>query len=547
MLVVVLCELLTSEKQQLYNCFDSNANINAYVDTNLIYVQLTSNLLPECIIPHGIKVTLLLDGFGSYVPHAFLTDFDYQSPQLIEIECKNAICSDLYKISTGKIIVESKNRFTEVPAGSLQVSRGNDGDCFDKTRNSVELYQNYVVFNLYATHACVSILSTAGSMNSVSTGRAYITYDDSTKSKHESLVLSVLSAAFIPDSDTPVRLKAAQDGISALFLAKGFIDFQLNLDFTIQPDPLGALIKKSVETRSKIFNFMGITNAYTDSGLQIQSNGILITTQLGPSAAASNAFLQSNNQNKVSLRVTFYITNSTKNIVTVQTQINKPFTFTAGVTWFTCDELIITDCQNTLKYLDGLTVDQVTAVLDYFFYSNAVFFSNMSVQIHLVTDSCFSDSLGDYTGSQLTLTIYVDKAAKYCALSYREEVTVKILNKNTGLLLGSQLIVYQQNNMSIIFKNVDIDNNPALQLDFYVNNVIKDSIVTSDYVQRIDARVTQQTITIMCAVLGANLGVTLIYCGVLFFAVPVWKTRNGKKQIQKLSDLKQIHADQEID
>ena len=70
-LIPIICSLLQAKKTQIFNCFDSSTDVNRYKDTKKIYITVSSMHEATCVFPHGIKISLTLDGIGNFKPYSY--------------------------------------------------------------------------------------------------------------------------------------------------------------------------------------------------------------------------------------------------------------------------------------------------------------------------------------------------------------------------------------------------------------------------------------------------------------------------------------------
>ena len=146
-LLIATIQLTRSEKTVVDNCFEKNADVNVFVDTQQIFVTLTPTLLSSCDFPHGVKLSLAFDNLSGFEPYGFQYDYVYDSDNVLNVSCSNAVvCANLSQVTTAQIIMESKTLVTYVASGSVRVSRGQFDDCLNQNSANIYLGIGYVLF-----------------------------------------------------------------------------------------------------------------------------------------------------------------------------------------------------------------------------------------------------------------------------------------------------------------------------------------------------------------------------------------------------------------
>ena len=121
---VSLSVMTRAQKTVVDNCYEKDADVNVFVDTNQIFVRLTPTLNPACDFPHGMKLSIVFDAIKGFEPYGFQYEYDYTTSNMLNITCTNATaCQNLSLVTTGQIIVESKTLVNYVATGAVRVSR----------------------------------------------------------------------------------------------------------------------------------------------------------------------------------------------------------------------------------------------------------------------------------------------------------------------------------------------------------------------------------------------------------------------------------------
>ncbi|CAL6026554.1 Conserved_hypothetical protein [Hexamita inflata] len=554
-IIITYCELTRLQKQQIYNCFDQQTNINIFADSQAIYVTINS-IQSDCQIPHGILVSLQIDSLGAYEPQVYLSDFDYINTKQFMVLCDDPICSNLQQSTSGIVIFESKTQVTYAPAGSVQISRGRSSRCFLDNYSYVELNQGFIVATLFPSISCQSTLATysAGTwnLNTPYSAKVYITYSDNSFSIYDQLSISVLNSTYnqyltVDSLSVPVRVKLSNPNISEYFtqtvinnvITKDMILFQIELFFMtsqLSPTP----IKKIAQITVNQYIFTGVPVALDNLSLLILDNGLVTLKHTGPQAAAASTKL-------AALGATWYYIIYTFTTVDVAKTRDFRVRFIAvgagsvkysnTLVQSTCSVRFPGQgCEELVKKLKYMDKSKLKCTLSYEYYTaNNIMVSNYTKKFDNFYDSCFSDGVLQYDNVTTVLQISVNPNihSQSCTLQNNDVLNVSILLGN-NTQLTYKIYSYKPGVQTFQIQGFNLSLHPEIRLQFYRKSIFQDTVILNYYYQpKVNDLWVQEILTII-HILAINLGVTVVYCVQYIFVGPFFRKRAQNKAAQKM-------------
>ncbi|CAL6061513.1 Conserved_hypothetical protein [Hexamita inflata] len=545
--ILVLNELIRSQKKEVFNCYDNKADINIFDDSKKIIISLNSMHEPQCIFPHGVQVSIELDSLTTYQPSKYLYDYDYNSTQDISMVCDDVQCSNLKNTKTGMIIVESKTHITYLKVGSVRVSRGQSINCFHDNDSYVELLDGAVVAVLYPTNACLEsiVMPDTVTMKTPTYAQVYIVYNDNSVSVHDPMTVDVQSLAFDPrleyqSNQVAVRIKLSRPGISDHFLqsvsngviTKAIKKVSVKLYFSTDELSASPLIKIS-QTTVNFYQFVGILDAYQTLTIQLTNDGFITRKTQGSLMDQDNLFLQSLGVTSYVAEYIFTLRDVSKTnqfwfrLISTHT-VN--YLFSINQVQSSCSTRFTGQgCEELTKQLSKYDVSQLYMSVNLYYYKNDQMVSNYTQEVSQITDSCFSDSVLDYKVGEKKVAVVINTNSKSqnCAIEENDALTIKISFGN-GTLIKTFDLDFVPGQQSYEIENIDLSNKPEIRVAFYEENVFVDAVAITKYVFYVTSDVVHQSLMVLVYVLVANLVFTVLYICAKFFIMPLLFKNSAK-------------------
>ncbi|CAL5986648.1 Conserved_hypothetical protein [Hexamita inflata] len=528
--LLTIQELSRAEKQEIFNCFAQNSNVNIFADSWDIYITINS-IHSDCLIPHGILVSLQIDSLGVYEPQAYVEDYDYDVSQEIIVRCQDPICSQLALATSSIIIIESKTEVTYVSAGSVQISRGKSSNCFNDNDSYAELYQGSIVAVLYPTYRCVESITTQQGqqliMKTPYQAKVFITYSDNSLTIHDQLTITVENDIFVPSRElttlsVPIRVKLSHPDISKYFvqsitngvISKDMILFQISLYFqTIQSQQM----LKIAQTTVNYYKLTGFFDAFDNITLTILDNGFITQKHVGPNGPVINAYLASLNVDSYLIQYIF-VSYDVKKTSEFRARLVAPGVsngqFINDPVQSNCNVRFPNQgCNELMKQLKSMKLSQIQTALTYQYYSQDVMVSSYTKYFDYFYDSCFSKGYLDYDDSLqlLKITFELNPSSISCSLKRNDVVTVRILLGNNSQILSQQEIQYKPETQRLQISGFDLSLHPEIRVQYFRNQIIQDGINILTYNQQRNTTLIQKQILITTYILCINLGFTISY------------------------------------
>ncbi|CAL6061164.1 Conserved_hypothetical protein [Hexamita inflata] len=533
-LCLVFSEMLLIDKRTMYNCFNTNADVNIRVDTNSIEINLNSTRSNSCNIPHGIMVSISIDSLGSYQPFTYVLDFNYSAPQQIVIQCQNAACANIKSSESAVIILETKIEATFIPAGSIKVSRGIASNCFNDNESYFELNQGFVVAVLYPTLSCVDAISTFNSgqyiLNPIVKAKIYITYTDDSVSIHDQFTITTQNNIFIPaavvtDSSVPIRIILQNQNISKYFsqnqinttIPKDIFLFQLDMYFQI------GTIVKTVQTTINFYKYTGLPPIYDSLNILLLDSGFVLQKQFNP-LSSTNSVLQATNFDSYSMWVVFTTYDVDKTDLFRERLFlssNESFSFTSSPEQINFDRFA-----NGYQFMNKLhsTEQELYMFICYQFFKNGVVVQNYSQAIDEIKNSCFSTGIVNY---DVLVGVIQIQNTNQCAIQKNDAITaqIKILSEiityNIDFVPGKQTFSVHK----------DLHSQPEVYIWFWRDGTLVDAVRVTEYQIKKTNKLINEQIVILTYVLIVNLIITLAYVILKLIIIPPIqaKAKNQKK------------------
>ncbi|CAL5976036.1 Conserved_hypothetical protein [Hexamita inflata] len=543
-LQAIIAEMEQADKRIMYNCFNTNADVNIRVDTNQIEINLNSTRSSGCNIPHGIMVSIGIDSLGSYQPFTYVLDFNYLSPQQIVIQCQDASCLNIKSSESAQIIIETKTAATFIPAGSIRVSRGLASNCFNDNESYFELNDGYVVAVLQPTFTCINDISTLilGQyiLNPITKAKVYITYTDDSITIHNQFNISIINDVFIPSIDgssVPIRIRLQNLNISKYF-SQIYINSTIPKDiFLIQLDlyfQIGTIVK-TVQTTMNFYKYTGLPPVYDYLTIQLLDSGIVLEKQLNE-LSNTNSILQATNFDSYSMWVIF----TTYDVANTDLFRERLFIFSNQTFQFTSnpEQINFDKFENGAQLMSKLqsTECDIYMFIGYQFFKNGVVVQNYSQNVDEIKTSCFST--GKVVYDSLVGVIQI-QSTDQCAMQKNDAIVVQVKYSNEVIVFNIDFVPGKQS--FTIHK--DMSAQPEVYIWFWRDGLFMDAVRVTDYEVKKTNELINRQIVVLVYVLIANLLVTILYVAVKLTVVPriLARTKNHKK-IKFI-----INADEEVD
>ncbi|CAL6089489.1 Conserved_hypothetical protein [Hexamita inflata] len=555
------CEYTLADKTQFYNCFDSKTDVNIFADNWQIIVTLNSVKNSQCVFPHGVLITLQMDSLGSYKPQIYIADFNYNSTKKIFMNCTDISCTNAKQSKSAIIIIEQKTDYTEIPVGSVRVSRGVANNCFNDNDSYVELYQGYIIVILVPVITCtqsnqITYVHPNGSlmMNTPSAAKLYMTYDDDSKSVHTKLTITLLSSLYVPsfgfniNTTVGMRLKLASPEISDKFLQK-LVDgvptpnlkfFHLHLYFTtdtLAPIPL-------IKTASLLMNFYslaGLPSAYYFSSIQVISGGFIISQQMGSLGPSVNQQLVNSNIDSyyMDFIFTMYDVPRTNEFTIRLMELRTDTILQTNTQQVTCSRFPKQECRKYMDRLGKFKITDLTGYVVYYYYSNGNYITNSTATIFLITDSCFEDGYLSYDPVNLVLNVTVlwHQDALGCKLVDNDALTVNIYDGSNNLVFTKQTD-FLQGNQSYQITGENFSTYPELKIQYMRYGELVDALALSSYTIIPNAGLILIQIKLVVYILAIHLSFVILYVLTKFIIIPkIQIARKKRPTFKKIVDV----------
>ncbi|CAL6041027.1 Conserved_hypothetical protein [Hexamita inflata] len=519
-------------KDIMNNCFDQTTDINIFTDTNQLIITVQSLFNSECDLPSSVLVSIQLDSLVGYEPYAYAYNYNYNQTTQFIVNCTDLVkCANLKNSLSGQIFIESKSDLVIVPAGSVRISQGHTENCFYNDLTVAQIDTDLIIFKMYPTPYCTNFISVnnAGTiqLQQPLEAKVYVNYPDETMGAFENLQITMTQVLYAPDTNTPIYVTVHQNGLSEFFVSKGLKFFTFSMYFVDNG------LSRIVNTYTNQYGFINEKNIYSYVEIQLKEGGFILKTLAGPDMIIENAAISVTNSYSIQMIMT------TKNVSRtfefrerVRVIVNQTYQYTEDPEPFSCSDYPGQHCDENLIKLISLPEHDVSLYMVYYQYSsdNSVF-SNYSVGVNKITDSCFSGGLIDYTitNKSLNLTLYQNNASKHCVLAKDDLLAIKTTNTITK---QQEQLAYINGatDINVMFQNIDLYRNPEIQVDIYRDNILEESSRIANYAIKSNSLLPQ---------MAARIGIVSAIVFGIYIVDGLW-TFVFKRQYQQYKQKKSI-------
>ncbi|CAL6079608.1 Conserved_hypothetical protein [Hexamita inflata] len=484
-------------KDLMNNCFDQTTDINIFTDTNQLIITVQSLFNSECDLPSSVLVSVQLDSLVGYEPYSYAYDYDYNKTTQFVVNCTDLVkCANLKNSLSGQIFIESKSDRVIIPAGSVRISQGHTENCFYNDLTVAQIATDLVTFKMYPTPYCNDLISFDDSgvtkLKQPLEARVYVNYPDGTMGAFENLAITMTQVVYSPDTNTPILLTVQQTGQSQYFSSKGLKFFTLSLFY------LDNTLKRIVDTFTNQYAFVNPKDVYSSAEVQITETGFMLKTIQGPDMVSVNQDIRNSGSNSVMIYLVMTMKNVSRTFefrTRVKVVLNSTYQFTEDPEPYSCSDYPGQQCLENLEFVMSQPQKDVSLFLVFYLYGPAPAYevvNNYSIGVSKISDSCFKGGLADYTiaNKSLNLTIYLNNKSEYCVLVKDDLLAIKVTNTKTKEV-DQVVFIYGATAINTIINDIDLKNDPEIQIDIYRENILEESLRITNYVLKQNSLVPQ--------------------------------------------------------